>query len=354
MSQVTEVSGNVIELRDPGSAQPPVVATGSAAMILDKESIDQMLKFADIMALAKVTVPQHLAGKPGDCLAVVMQAMQWKMNPFAVAQKTHVVNGTLGYEAQLVNAVVQSSGAITGHFSYEYQGDNAGLSCRVGAIIRGEKEITWNEWLSVANVTTKNSPLWKTNPKQQLGYLQVKNWARAYTPGAILGVYSADELEDLPRPPAEKNMGDADIVGSSTQSRADTVRDKLDGKPNAKAPTLDQVLASIKAASTTDDMEVAAAAAAKIIDTKDKEIARKAWGDRIKALKAATAAAAAPEPGNAGPAKTFAEVAEAINKAASMDELNLAMDLIRAVVDQEQQNELRDAAIQRKDQLSPI
>jgi hypothetical protein len=37
-----------------------------------------------------------------------MQAAQWGMNPFAVAQKTHVVNGTLGYEAQLVNAVVSS------------------------------------------------------------------------------------------------------------------------------------------------------------------------------------------------------------------------------------------------------
>ena len=40
------------------------------------------------------------------------------MNPFAVAQKTHVVNGSLGYEAQLVNAVVQASGAIDGRFHY--------------------------------------------------------------------------------------------------------------------------------------------------------------------------------------------------------------------------------------------
>ncbi|VFS64074.1 RecT family [Kluyvera cryocrescens] len=61
------------------------------------------------MADSKATVPAHLAGKPADCLAVTMQAAQWGMNPFAVAQKTHVVNGTLGYEAQLVNAVVSSS-----------------------------------------------------------------------------------------------------------------------------------------------------------------------------------------------------------------------------------------------------
>jgi hypothetical protein len=131
-------------------------------------------------------------------MAVIMQAMQWNMNPFVVAQKTHLVNGQLGYEAQLVNAVVQSSGAIDGRFHYEYKGEEPKIECRVGAVIRGEESITWNEWLCMADVTTKNSPLWKTNPKQQLGYLQVKNWARAYTPGALLGVYSVDELQDSP------------------------------------------------------------------------------------------------------------------------------------------------------------
>jgi hypothetical protein len=44
-------------------------------------------------------------------MAIVMQAMQWGMNPYAVAQKTHLVNGVLGYEAQLVNAVIASSSA---------------------------------------------------------------------------------------------------------------------------------------------------------------------------------------------------------------------------------------------------
>ncbi|EAP2971000.1 hypothetical protein D9U37_20365 [Salmonella enterica] len=38
-------------------------------------------------------LPAHLAGKPADCMAIVMQAMQWGMNPYAVAQKTHLVTG---------------------------------------------------------------------------------------------------------------------------------------------------------------------------------------------------------------------------------------------------------------------
>lgn len=170
----------------------------TTSLVLNSESLGQMMKLAEIMAKGVATVPKHLANSPADCLAVVMQAMQWQMNPYAVAQKTHLVGGTLGYEAQLVNAVVQSSGFIAGAFKYEYSAENQPLACRVGAVIRGESTLTWGEWLRADSVTTKNSPLWKTNPKQQLGYLQVKNWARLYCPGAILGVYTQDELEYIP------------------------------------------------------------------------------------------------------------------------------------------------------------
>ena len=167
-------------------------------LMMNPAIMDALYKFAQVMAESKFTVPKHLQGNVGDCLAVAMQATLWGMHPFTVAQKTHLVGGTLGYEAQLVNAVVQNSGAIIGRFHYEYQGEGARLQCRVGAIPRGESEIVWGEWLSSESVTTKNSPLWKTNPKQQLGYLQVKNWARAFTPGAIFGVYTPDEMEDIP------------------------------------------------------------------------------------------------------------------------------------------------------------
>ncbi len=167
----------------------------SSALMMNPDAMDRVMRLAEMMASGKSTVPAHLQKNPADCMAVVMQAAQWGMNPFAVAQKTHLVSGTLGYESQLVNAVVQQSGTISGRFHYEYRGQNGSTEC-------------WGEWLSEAKVTTKNSPLWKTNPRQQMGYLQVKNWARLYCPGAILGVYSPDEF-DAPQP---RNMGSADVV----------------------------------------------------------------------------------------------------------------------------------------------
>ena len=101
----------------------PGATVGTAAAIFSPEGMDRLVRFATLMADSKATVPAHLAGKPADCLAVTMQAAQWGMNPFAVAQKTHVVNGTLGYEAQLVNAVVSSSNLLATRLNYKWDGD---------------------------------------------------------------------------------------------------------------------------------------------------------------------------------------------------------------------------------------
>lgn len=208
------MSNEIALQQDTDVAEVPQISASTGSLVMDIAGMERIYALAETMAAGRATVPKHLQNNPADCMAVVMQAVQWGMNPYVVAQKTHLVNGTLGYEAQLVNAVVQSSGAIVGRFHYEYQGEGQTLSCRVGAVIAGEQEITWNEWLCIKQITTQNSPLWKTNPKQQLGYLQVKNWARAYKPGAILGVYTSDELYDMPAP-AGRNMGSAEVVGPS-------------------------------------------------------------------------------------------------------------------------------------------
>jgi hypothetical protein len=201
----------------------------SISMVFNGQMLGQLTAFANLMADSTITVPAHLTGKPADCMAVIMQAMQWGMNPYAVAQKTYLVGGALGYEAQLVNAVITSSNAVQGRFHYEYGGDwskctrskeitetktgkngtyevtrrvgawsekdEDGLFIRVGAVIRGEKEIAWGEPVYLSSVAIRNSPLWVTNPKQQIAYLAVKYWSRLHTPAVTLGVYTPDELE---------------------------------------------------------------------------------------------------------------------------------------------------------------
>jgi hypothetical protein len=221
----------------------PAFNTSSAALMMDMKALERMERFANLMATARSTVPQHFQGKPGDCLAVVMQATTWGMNPFAVAQKTHLINGVLGYEAQLVASVINSSSLLADRFNFEWFGpwekivgkfkmvesktkkddngnpkkfmmpdwntnDEQGLGVRVWATIKGETEPRMLELL-MTQARTRNSTLWTEDPKQQLAYLAQKRWARLYAPDVILGVYTPDEVQEFSVP---VDMGTAEVL----------------------------------------------------------------------------------------------------------------------------------------------
>ena len=234
-------------------------------IIFSPTSMQQMHQVAALMASSACTVPQHLRGNVGDCFAIAMQAAQWGMNPFAVAQKTHIVSGTLGYEAQLVNAVITSMAPTKGRLKFEWFGnwdkvignfkevDNAkgakyrklastladekGCGVRVFATMNDETEPRVLELL-LTQAGVRNSTLWADDPKQQLAYLAIKRWSRLYCPDVIMGVYSADELETIP---AEREINPTDTVSTTQteQSSCDELLFKIRSMTIADFKTID-------------------------------------------------------------------------------------------------------------------
>jgi len=200
--------------------------SNTSALVLNAGSFDSIMRFASVMASGVSTIPKHLQGNVSDCTAVVMQAMQWGMNPYAVAQKTHVTQGgVLGYEAQLINAVICANAPVIEESpSYEFIGDwskvlgkveerksdkggkyyvatytksdEFGLGVIVRMTIRGEelpREIT----VMLSQCYPRFSTQWATDPKQQICYVGIRKWGRLFTPGVIMGVYTPDELEEF-------------------------------------------------------------------------------------------------------------------------------------------------------------
>lgn len=250
----------------------------SNVALFDSQYLNAISTFAQIMAQGVATVPQHLQGNQADCMAVAMQAAQWQMNPFAVAQKTHLINKVLGYEAQLVNAVILRSGVLANRFEYEWYGpwekvigkfqirkgekgeyrvpgwtlaDEAGIGIIIRATLKGEDQPRELDLL-LAQARTRNSTLWADDPRQQLSYLAVKRWARLYCPDVILGVYTPDELEDRqekeinPAPTQKVSLAEisGDTVtttGSARESAvnidsiADEFRDRIDAAEDIDA-----------------------------------------------------------------------------------------------------------------------
>jgi len=175
--------------------------------MLTHDTLDKVMRLAEVMASSRITVPKHLQGNVGDCAAIIGQAMRWGMDHNAVAQKTHLVNGALGYEAQLIIAALNNSPLLATRLNFEWFGDwtsvngkedrSADRGVRVFATLRGEREPRVLE-VSMAQVgPVRNSPNWVADPRQQIAYLAAKRWGRLHAPDVILGVYTPDEIEEM-------------------------------------------------------------------------------------------------------------------------------------------------------------
>lgn len=396
MNQQTTITQAAPHLAESAAAQLPQVREDrSVHLALDAPAMDQMMRLADLMATARCTIPNEFSGKPGDCLAIVMQAVQWRMNPFALAQKTFFVSGKIGYEAQLVNAVITSMAPTVDRLHYEWYGpwekilgkfveresktgkdkhgnpskyktpgwthaDEAGLGVKVWATLKGEaapRELS----LLMSQAITRNSTLWAEDPRQQLAYLASKRWARLYCPDVLLGVYTPDELETIV---------EREVEGEVVERKTGTERLKqaaTAGAPAKTGPALADVLKLIAAMVTKDERKAALDLAKTLTDPADSGAASKAYAARLEWLKAnppAKGAEATSGPNsaatgqNSGPATidnetgevsgqdggrpvmTYAQVLDAMTKATTRDSFDVACDLIQYVADLQQREEL--------------
>lgn len=259
--------------------QTTIQQSHTTMLLMNPAAMEQIYRFSEMMASGKTAVPAHLRGNTADCMAITMQAMQWQLNPFAVMQKTHVINGVLGYEAQLVAAVINSSGVVSDRFRFEWFGpwenvvgkfeirkgdkgeyrvpgwklaDEAGCGVRVWATIRGESEPRVLELL-LAQARTRNSTLWADDPKQQIAYLAQKRWARLYAPDVILGVYSPDELDDRTTEPRDINPAPASAAAQPQQPRTSGLASSIKARSAANQAAAATVVDAVAETAVTTD-----------------------------------------------------------------------------------------------------
>lgn len=230
----------------------------SLQLMMNEQGMTAIQQFAGCMASGQYMVPRELQGNTPDCMGIVMQAMDWGMNPFHVAGKTSVIKGKLCFEAQLINAAILKNAPLDGRPRYEWGGpwenvigsyqtvtndsgnkvqkqnwtkeDESGCYVKISAKLDGEDE-PFELTLYLGQVGVRNSTLWATDPKQQLAYLALKKWVRLYCPDVIMGAYSPDEMQQAPEKditPAqtlsEQSAGQVpDMAALPEQAQIDTV-----------------------------------------------------------------------------------------------------------------------------------
>lgn len=191
-----------------------------AGTIFDIRIIDVIATISNKLSGSKL-VPAHLQGKPDDCFLVTQQAFRWGIDPLAVAQGTSIVSGKMCYEGKLVAAVIEKMAGVV--LDYEYSGEGQERKIKVLGQRRSDDRPRDIE-IILKDVKTTNDK-WSKMPDQMLAYRGSREWARRWTPGALLGIYADDEIE-------EGGFGGnrpMKVVGSNTTG--DPILDALSEKP---------------------------------------------------------------------------------------------------------------------------
>lgn len=233
------------------SLQHLVGPTASPALqiMLDPVMYEKAKHIAGMLAKARGFTPKHLIDCPEACFAVVIRSLTWKLDPFAVAQSTFQIPGTdrVGYEGKLIQAILENSGKLEGNVRFDYFGDwdkiegvfefkqnnqgkpypvaawpkedEDGLGVVVSCQVKGEverREFRFN----LKQAYPRNSTLWATDPRTQLGYTAVRRFANTAAPGLIMGVpFDTDDM---------RLVGSGSLVGDPPP--APTRGDFIDGE----------------------------------------------------------------------------------------------------------------------------
>jgi len=102
---------------------------------------------------------------------------------------------------------------LDGRLHLEWEGEGEKLVCTVTGKLRGDPRPKVLP-VELKSITTRNSPLWKQQPKVQLAYWAQRAWARLYCPEATLGAPCIDDVQ------AEQEMRDVTPPGERPRTAA--------------------------------------------------------------------------------------------------------------------------------------
>jgi hypothetical protein len=234
----------------------------------------EVMEFSKLLSLSGTAMPKHLRGNPGGCLAVTIQALEWRMSPISVANQSYEVSDKIAYMSQLIHAVVEARAPLQQRLRRRYEGEGGKRVCVVIGHFKGEVEPVEYRSPEFEKITPKNSPLWKTDPDQQQWYYSVRAFARAFCPDVLLGIYSEDELADgrgapetavdiTPKPNVAKRLGGGKGSGfSAAHVDAQTQPKAADPVVDTETPRQrgDRLLPSCETAVDVADLQASIAA----------------------------------------------------------------------------------------------
>ena len=298
------------------------VDDSSFSSYLDTAKFNQLWRVANVFAGSNL-VPEHYQGKTNNCFLAIQMATRLEIEPMMFMQNSYIVHGRPGMEAKMVIALVNSRGPFTGPIQWRFEGQGKTLQCTAYATHKITKEVceatvTWamveaEKW----NVDKERKgggiqkSKWNTMPDLMFQYRSAAFLAKLYCPEVIMGMPTAEELEDIesgdkyePAPPKTGRIEERlrKTVENTAQTPEETAARLAEAEKVAEEKLGDTETPKSTPKPAPTDAEIQAELdAAALADAEIDEFARPV------PPKAQNTKQAAPESTNAGPGDIPAE-----------------------------------------------
>ena len=170
----------------------------------NKDAFNQILRAADMLSKTSI-IPQSYQNKPQDCFVAIEMANRMGVSPMVVMQNMYVVKGKPSWAGQACTMLINSCGKFK-DVKHIYTGEkgkpNRGCYVTATRISDGSQvdgvEVTMQ--MAQSEGWTSNSK-WRNMPELMLAYRASAFFARVYCPEAMMGVQTAEEVDDADSTP---------------------------------------------------------------------------------------------------------------------------------------------------------
>jgi hypothetical protein len=158
----------------------------------------EMWRYAQALSRASI-IPKTFQGQPANCFVAMDMAERLGVGVMEIMQNTYVVHGTPGFSAKYAIGMANKSGVFKGPICFEERGSGDKLAVTAFAIVRETDqrvEFTCDMAMAKAEKWTSN-PKYRTMPQLMLRYRASSLLIRTTCPQVLLGLQTAEELEDV-------------------------------------------------------------------------------------------------------------------------------------------------------------
>ena len=154
-------------------------------------------------AFSKSTiVPKDYQNNAPNCLIAIEQASRLKISPLMVMQNLYIVNGRPAWSSQFIISMINSSGKYKTELQFELTGEGDSLTCYAYTLDKNNRKVVGPTiTMAIAQAEgwlNRNGSKWKTMPEVMIRYRAASFFGRLNCPDLIMGIYSTDEVIDLP------------------------------------------------------------------------------------------------------------------------------------------------------------